>query len=127
MIGLMDAAIARIERLAGNGDCQRIAGGQTLRVSDSDQRVVSLKTRLGQTGLLRGSPGYFGSPSFDGRLETAIRGFQDQMGLRATSRLDRATLTQLNVPPEVTSPSSGSIVAASKTCYAIQSRIGMSS
>ena len=101
MIGLMDAAIARIERLAGNGCRLPIAGGQTLRVSDSDERVVSLKARLGQAGLLRSSPGYFGSPSFDERDETAIHGFQDQTGLRATGRLDRATLTQLNVRPEV--------------------------
>lgn len=100
MIGLMDAAIARIERQAANGVCRPIPGGQILRVSDSDERVVSLKARLGQAGLLRGSPGYFGSPSFDERLDTAIHGIQDQMGLRATGRLDRATLTQLNVPPE---------------------------
>ncbi len=101
MLGSMDAAIARTEQLVASGGCPRIAGGQLLRVSDDDERVVTLKQRLGRAGLLRGSPGYLGSTSFDERVEAAVSSFQEQFGLRMTGRVDRATLTQLNVPPEV--------------------------
>ena len=100
MLALMDAGIARVEMLVAGGGCPRIAGGQLLRVSDDDDRVAALKHRLGRSGLLRGSPGYFSSSSFDERLETAVKTFQAQFGLRVTGRVDRATLAELNVPAD---------------------------
>ena len=100
MLAMMDAAIVRVERMAAAGGCSRIADGQLLRVSDDDDRVAALKQRLGKSGLLRGSPGYFNSTTFDEQLEAAVRTFQAQFGLRVTGRVDRATLAELNVPAD---------------------------
>ena len=100
MLGMMDAAIARYERIVEQGGWPRIAPGKMLRLDDDDDRVIQLKSRLGLSGDLRAAPGYFKSARFDERLEEAVRGFQEQFGLRVTGRADQPTLGQLAAPAQ---------------------------
>ena len=98
MLGRMDQAIERYERIVANGGWPAIPAGRLLRLDDDDDRLIAIKKRLGMSGDLRASQGYFNSPRFDERLEEAIRSFQEQFGLRVTGRIDKPTVAQLAAP-----------------------------
>ncbi len=100
MLAMIDTAIGRYERIVSSGGWPRIAKGRMLRLDDDNERVIAIKRRLGMSGDLRGTVGYFSSPRFDERLEEAVRRFQQQFGLRVTGRIDRPTLAQLAAPAE---------------------------
>lgn len=100
MITMMDAAIARYERIVADGGWPRIAPGRMLRLDDDDDRIVQLKRRLGMSGDLSAPSGYFDNARFDERLENAVAGFQEQFGLRVTGRVDSPTFTQLAAPAQ---------------------------
>lgn len=97
----MDAAVERYRRIVDNGGWQRVAPGRMLRLGEDDERVVALKRRLGQSGMLKGHPGYFNSSVYDEQLEESVRSFQEQFGLRVTGRVDQPTLGQINIPAQV--------------------------
>ena len=98
MIANVERAIDRYEKIVASGGWPSIPQGRLLRVDDVDDRVIAVKRRLGMTGDLRAQPGYFNSPTFDERLEDAVRSFQEQFGLRNTGRVDRPTAAQLAAP-----------------------------
>lgn len=98
MLGNVDRAIERYERIVENGGWPAIPPGRLLRVDDDDDRIVAIKRRLGMSGDLRAPQGYFASTRFDERLEDAVRSFQEQFGLRSTGRIDRPTAAQLAAP-----------------------------
>ena len=98
MLGRMDQAIERYERIVANGGWPAIPAGRLLRLDDDDDRLIAIKKRLGMSGDLRAPQGYFNSPRFDERLEEAIRSFQEQFGLRVTGRIDKPTAGQLAAP-----------------------------
>ena len=100
MMGMMDKAIERYERIVASGGWPRIAPGKMLRLDDDDDRVVQLKSRLGLSGDLQAQASYFKNTRFDERLEEAVRGFQEQFGLRVTGRADQPTLGQLAAPAQ---------------------------
>lgn len=101
MLQTMERAVERYRQIAEGGGWQRVPAGRMLRVGDDDDRVVAVKRRLGQAGMLRGQAGYFSSSGFDERLEESVRSFQEQFGLRVTGRVDQPTLAQLNVPAQL--------------------------
>lgn len=68
-----------------------------LRRGDRGRAVQELRQRLiagGELAPSSASP----YPVFDATLEEAVRSFQYHHGIRATGRVDRATLAALNVP-----------------------------
>ena len=100
MLGMMDKAIERYERIVASGGWPRIAEGKLLRLDDDDDRVLQLKNRLALSGDLQAQPGYFKSARFDERLEEAVRSFQQQFGLWVSGRVDKPTLSQLAAPAQ---------------------------
>ena len=75
-----------------------IERGPVLEVGDSGPRVDQLRARLAAEGLI--APDWRAGEPFNLRLETAVRRYQGRVNLAPTGRLDRATLTQLNTPPD---------------------------
>jgi murein L,D-transpeptidase YcbB/YkuD len=98
MMANVDRAIERYERIVANGGWPTVPVGRLLRVDDEDDRIIPIKRRLGMSGDLKAPQGYFSNPRFDERLEEAVRGFQEQFGLRVTGRIDRPTAAQLAAP-----------------------------
>jgi L,D-transpeptidase YcbB len=74
-----------------------IAAGPKLRPGDSDARVPLLRARLIASGDLDQSA-TSDSLDYDGALETAMRSFQERMGLAADGVVGGDTLAELNVP-----------------------------
>jgi murein L,D-transpeptidase YcbB/YkuD len=97
----MERAVERYLRIVDSGGWYKVPPGRMLRPGDDDERVVALKQRLGQAGMLRGPAGYLNSYSYDDGLEEAVRSFQEQFGLRVTGRVDQPTFAQLNIPAQV--------------------------
>lgn len=98
MLGAVERAIDRYERIVESGGWPAISQGRLLRLDDDDPRIIAIKRRLGMSGDLRAPQGYFANPRFDERLEEAVRSFQEQFGLRVTGRIDRPTAAQLAAP-----------------------------
>lgn len=98
MLGRIEVAIQRYEGIVAAGGWPAISPGRLLRLDDEDNRVVQVKRRLGMSGDLRAPPGYFNSPRYDEKLQDAVRGFQEQFGLRVTGRVDQPTAAQLAAP-----------------------------
>ena len=96
-LGRMETAIARLQRIVANGGWPAIPTGRVLRYGEDDERVNLIRRRLAISGELKVPSGPFGGLSFDGRMEAAVRLFQERCGLRVTGRLDQPTLAQLNV------------------------------
>jgi L,D-transpeptidase YcbB len=101
MIDALDRAIRHYQALVSSGGWPVIPGSRMIRPEDNDERVSILYKRLAMSGDLRGKPqqnlfGYVYSED----LETAVRRFQENNGLRVTGRVDRPTLQALNIPAQ---------------------------
>jgi murein L,D-transpeptidase YcbB/YkuD len=90
------AAAETYRRIAANGGWPAIQKGQPLRGGDSDARVPLLRARLAAEGYGVPRSGTY----LDGRVEAALKDFQQRHGLRATGTLTSETLGALNVPAE---------------------------
>lgn len=99
MLGALDDAMARYQKIAASGGWHQIPGSRMMRPGDDDERIPLVRRRLMMTGDLRRDQSYQ-SYAFDGELEAAVRRFQDRHGLRASGRVDRPTLQALNVPAQ---------------------------
>jgi murein L,D-transpeptidase YcbB/YkuD len=98
MLSQMDAAVARYQKIVAQGGWTPIPGGRLLRPGDDDERVPYVRRRLIISGDLRSyGSSYDLSFNFDGRLEEAVKRFQESFGLRTSGRVDQPTLAQLNV------------------------------
>ena len=99
MIEALEGAIARYEAIVSRGGWPAIPGARMIRPEDDDERMPILRNRLIMSGdLSRRDAGYgFGG---GGDLETAIRRYQFNNGLRVTGRADKPTLQALNVPAQ---------------------------
>ena len=99
MIDALDGAIQRYQAIVSSGGWPMIPGTRMIRPEDNDERVAVLYRRLAVSGDLRGKPqqSLFGHVYSEG-LETAVRRFQENNGLRVTGRVDRPTLQALNIP-----------------------------
>jgi murein L,D-transpeptidase YcbB/YkuD len=88
--------LARYRALATNHEVS-IPAGPSLRLGDSDLRMLALRARLKLTGeLLTAAP--LDSTHFDVDVESAVKLFQQRMGLTADGIAGKTTLQELNVP-----------------------------
>jgi L,D-transpeptidase YcbB len=100
MIEAMEAAIERYQAIVAHGGWAAVPGSRMFRPEDDDERMPYLRQRLMATGeLRRGSSSGFGF-GYGTDLETAVRRFQFNNGLRVTGRVDKPTLQALNVPAQ---------------------------
>jgi murein L,D-transpeptidase YcbB/YkuD len=74
-----------------------IAAGPTLRPGDSDARIPQLRARLIASGDLDQTASSE-SHDYDSTLETAVRSFQERMGLEGDGVIGAGTIAELNVP-----------------------------
>jgi L,D-transpeptidase YcbB len=98
MIEALEAAIQRYQRIVSNGGWPAIPGSRMIRPEDNDERMPLLRHRLMMSSELsrRSSDGF----GFGDDVETAVRRFQFNNGLRVTGRVDKATLLAMNVPAQ---------------------------
>jgi murein L,D-transpeptidase YcbB/YkuD len=98
-LAALQAALRRYRQIATTGGWPEIAKGPSLRTGDTDARVADLRRRLVVEGDLANA--YASGTEFDGRLEEALRRYQERNGLRASGVLNGETLDSLNVPVHV--------------------------
>lgn len=103
----LQAALRRHRDIAADGGWPLVPAGRTLRVGDTDARVVALRRRLAVTGdyAAKDAEGrrsaaadLLASPLFDTELEQAVRVFQERHAVEADGLVGPATLAALNVP-----------------------------
>ena len=99
MVEALEGAINRFQTIVERGGWPMIPGVKMIRPEDDDDRLPILRRRLMVTGELRDT-GSSSSYSFDGDLDTAVRRFQENHGLRVSGRVDKPTLLALNVPAQ---------------------------
>ena len=97
MMGAIEDAIGRLERVVAEGGWPTIPGTRMIRPGDDDERIPAIRRILVLWGDMRANSGY-GSLNLDGAMEAGIRRFQSRHGLRVSGRVDRATIQALNVP-----------------------------
>ncbi|MET0987926.1 MAG: L,D-transpeptidase family protein [Steroidobacteraceae bacterium] len=85
-------------RAAASKDWPVIPAGQTLKPGMSDARMPLLRARLIASGDLDASAAS-DSPVYDAPLETAVRAFQQRMGLEGDGVAGAGTIAELNVLP----------------------------
>ncbi|HEX5766398.1 MAG TPA: L,D-transpeptidase family protein, partial [Woeseiaceae bacterium] len=93
-------ALASYRDIASSGGWPSIEDGPSLDLGLSDERVPVLAARLSATGDLDDASPYFESKTVDGRLQEAIRRFQERHSLEADGIAGPATIRALNVPVE---------------------------
>ncbi|HEY0212372.1 MAG TPA: L,D-transpeptidase family protein [Paenirhodobacter sp.] len=82
-------------QIAAGGWGPRV-GATVLRPGDQGDQVLALRQRMQAMGYL----GRGASRSYDAALAAAVRGFQDDNGLKADGVAGAATMTALNTDPE---------------------------
>jgi murein L,D-transpeptidase YcbB/YkuD len=97
MLEALDLAYGRYKAIAQRGGWPNIPTTRLIRPGDDDERIPIVRRRLRATGELSASAD-LNSFNFDGVLESAVRAFQKRHGLTASGRIDRSTITAMNVP-----------------------------
>ena len=102
MVEALEGAIQRYQQIVSNGGWPAIPGTRPIRPEDNDERVGLLYRRLAASGEWRNRPSQtlFGIDYSEG-VDSAVRRFQENHGLRVSGRVDRATLQALNIPAQV--------------------------
>ncbi|MEM1307544.1 MAG: L,D-transpeptidase family protein, partial [Pseudomonadota bacterium] len=103
MLMAMDKAIERFQQIAENArSWPTIPKGRLLRRGEYDPRIPIVRRRLVMSGDLpaRVARVNLNSLEYDGALDTAMRRFQENHGLRVTGFLNRSTRAQLNISAE---------------------------
>ena len=102
MVEALEGAIQHYQQIVSNGGWPAIPGTRPIRPEDNDERVGLLYRRLAASGEWRTRPSQtlFGIDYSEG-LDSAVRRFQENHGLRVSGRVDRATLQALNIPAQV--------------------------
>jgi len=95
----LQAALSRYRDIEASGGWPAVAEGKTLRKSDRDKRVVSIRKRLSVSGDLPAGSDTV-SQQFDENLEQAVRLFQARHSLDDDGIVGRQTIEALNVPTE---------------------------
>jgi murein L,D-transpeptidase YcbB/YkuD len=90
--------LVRIRAATASGAPPSIPAGPSLKPGTSDARVPLVRKRLAASGDLSASgPG--DSMEYDPPLVTAVRNFQQRMGLQVDDVLGPGTIAELNAPP----------------------------
>ena len=88
--------LARYRQIEAAGGWPQVPAGPAFRVGAADARVPALKRRLQATGDL--GTRHDTSTRYDSALATAVRSFQERMGLDDDGVLGDGTRSALNVP-----------------------------
>jgi murein L,D-transpeptidase YcbB/YkuD len=97
MLNAVSAAIERYHKIVANGGWPVVPTGRMLRVGDDDPRVPILRKRLSISGDMPANASYYNAETFDAELETAVKHFQLNQGLRPTGRIEQSVFPVLNV------------------------------
>jgi L,D-transpeptidase YcbB len=98
MLEAIEGAIRKFEQIASKGGWPQVPGSRLIRPEDDDERIPMVRRRLAATGEYR-KP-VTNSYSFDPELDLAVRRFQENHGLRVSGRIDRSTISAMNVKAE---------------------------
>lgn len=85
----------RLESVVANGGWGSTVPGKAIKPGAEGPRIVALRNRLMKMGYLRRSV----SQTYDGKLETAVRAFQNAHGLEPDGVVGEGTLKEINVSP----------------------------
>lgn len=91
----LQAALRVYRKAAEQGDWPRVAEGPTLKSGMRGPRIIALRARLAQTGLLAAAE----APEpdlFDPKVEEAVAAFQRRLGLEPVGVVGPLTLRELN-------------------------------
>ena len=91
--------LARSRLIAARGERVTVAAGKPIEPDTHDARVPDLRSRLSFSGDIDSSQ-VSSSDLYDAELQTAVRRFQERMGLTADGKVGAGTITELNVPIE---------------------------
>lgn len=94
----LKAELQRYRAAAAAGNPAPLAQGATLKPGASDARIPALRARLVASGDLAASSPIQAPESYDAVLETAVRRYQERMGLAADGAVGARTIEELNVP-----------------------------
>lgn len=92
----LKSAIRLYEQIASNGGWGTIQASKSLRKGGKGKGVVAVRRRLAIEGYLPRSAA--NGDVFDGQVQQAVAGFQENHGLRVTGTIDAATAKALSVP-----------------------------
>jgi len=91
--------LARYRQAAAGAQPSTIAQGKAIEPDQHDERVLALRARLANSGDLD-SAADSASDLYDATLQTAVKRYQERMGLLADGKIGARTITELNVPLE---------------------------
>jgi murein L,D-transpeptidase YcbB/YkuD len=91
--------LARFRLAAARPERVTIAAGKAIEPDARDERIPSLRTRLMLSGDLAAADATT-SDLYDATLQTAVKRYQERMGLAADGKLGAGTIKELNVPLE---------------------------
>jgi murein L,D-transpeptidase YcbB/YkuD len=97
LYGALKRELARYSAAAGTPEPPPVPAGPSLKPGAIDPRVPLLRARLVASGDLVAN-GAEDSDSYDAALETAVRRFQQRMGLESDGVVGAGTVTELNIP-----------------------------
>jgi L,D-transpeptidase YcbB len=98
MLRAMERAIERYQDIAAAGGWPKIPDARSIRLEDDDERIPLLRRRLAATGELKSQTASVGLFSGNaGDLESAVKRYQENNGLRVTGRVDKYTIQSMNI------------------------------
>jgi murein L,D-transpeptidase YcbB/YkuD len=91
--------LARYRQVAAGAERVTVAQGKSLEPDTHDERVLALRKRLTMSGDLDAAQDS-ASDLYDATLLTAVKRYQERMGLTADGKIGARTISELNVPIE---------------------------
>lgn len=94
----LKAELQRYRAAAAAGNPAPLPQGATLKPGVSDMRIPALRARLVASGDMAAASPVAAPEVYDAVLETAVRRYQERMGLAADGAVGARTVEELNVP-----------------------------
>jgi murein L,D-transpeptidase YcbB/YkuD len=93
----LQKGLQKYREIQAAGGWSSVSAGETLRLGDSDRRVIEIRSRLAITGDLPKTIDDSG-PLFDEPLEQAVRTFQQRHSLGDDGIVGKQTIAAMNIP-----------------------------
>lgn len=100
MVEALEKAVGRYQEIVNAGGWPAIPAARSIRIDDDDERLPLVRKRLAVTGEFQKRTASIGDFMGGDDLETAVRRYQENNGLRPTGRLDKYTLQTMNIPAQ---------------------------